>query len=256
MNIWQAIVLGIVEGATEYLPISSTFHLIWTSKILALPVTDFLKTFEVVIQSGAIAAVVFLYSKTVLSDRKLIAKTLTSFVPTAAVGLILFKLIKGYFFENNLLQLFVFAAVGVFFIVYERWRRRKGTGRLAELTLAQAVVIGFAQALAVVPGVSRAGTVIVAMMILGYRRDEAAKYSFLLATPTIFAAGVLDLVETRAIIFDHGNGPMLLLVGFAAAFFSALIVIHWLIRFLEEHSLELFGWYRIGVFLLLALTLH
>ena len=112
MDLFQAIVLGIVEGATEFLPISSTFHLIWTSKLLQIPVTDFLKLFEVAIQGGAILAVLVLYG------RKISAKVMISFVPTAIVGLVLYKVIKGIFFENMILQLTVFAGMGILFLIF------------------------------------------------------------------------------------------------------------------------------------------
>jgi len=248
MNVWQALILGVVEGGTEYLPISSTFHLIWTGKILAIPQTEYLKTFEIFIQSGAIAAVFFLYLKTLISDRKLMTRVLISFIPTAVVGLVLYKIIKGYFFENNLLQLVVFLAVGILFILYERLADHKANIReLPSLTAKQAALIGLAQALAVIPGVSRAGAVIMGMMLMRFRRDEAAKYSFLLAVPTIFAAAGLDLIKSRTIIFDNGGG-WLLTLGFISAFISALVFIKWLIRYLERHSLEIFGWYRVIVF--------
>ncbi|HLE50124.1 MAG TPA: undecaprenyl-diphosphate phosphatase [Patescibacteria group bacterium] len=252
MNFWQALTLGVVEGGTEYLPVSSTFHLIWTGKILAMPQIEFLKTFEIFIQSGAIAAVLFLYLKTLLSDRKLMAKVLTSFIPTAAVGLVLYKIIKGYFFENDFLQLTIFLAVGILFILYERLADHKANTReLSSLTVNQALAVGLAQALAVVPGVSRAGAVIMGMMLMRFRRDEAAKYSFLLAVPTIFAAAGLDLVKSRAVVFDNGGG-WLLALGFVSAFISALVVIKWLIRYLQRHSLEIFGWYRIAAFFLFS----
>lgn len=245
--------MGLVEGATEFLPVSSTFHLIWTGKLLGIEQTEFLKTFEVFIQSGGIAAVLFLYIRTLLSDRRLTGLVLTSFIPTATVGLILYRMIRGYFFENELLQLGVLLLVGIFFILYERFAdHTKNTADLTRLSVKGAILIGLAQALAVVPGVSRAGAVIIAMMMLRFRRDEAAKYSFLLAVPTIFAASALDLIQMREVVFSQIGNAYLLGIGFVTAFISALVIVKWFIRFLGQHSLEAFGWYRIALFIVLV----
>ncbi len=258
VNYFQAIILGLVEGATEFLPVSSTFHLIWTGKLIGTVQSEFLKTFEVFIQSGAIAAVLFLYLKYLLENKRLMGLVLAAFLPTASVGLLLYKIIKGYFFENNYLQLFVFIGVGIVFILYE-WlaEHKKNQLQLNRLTLKQALIVGFAQALAVVPGVSRAGAVLLVLMMLRFRRDEAAKFSFLLAVPTIFAAASLDLVQTREIVFNHTGSWSLLFVGLVTAFISALVVIRWFIRYLSAHSLAMFGWYRIvlGIYLLSLLFL-
>ncbi len=254
MNVLQAIILGIIEGATEYLPISSTFHLIWSAKLLNIPQTDFSKLFEVFIQAGAIAAVLFLYLKTVLTDKKLMLKVITSFIPTAVVGLLLYKVIKNYFFANSWLQLIVFLIVGIAFILYERFGTHKTNQHdLSNLSYQDALMVGLAQALAVVPGVSRAGAVIVALMLLKVRRDEAAKYSFLLAVPTIFAASTLDLFKMRSLVLNHSGNILILIVGTVAAFLSAVVVVRWLVKFLKHHSLAAFGWYRIGLFTILAL---
>lgn len=246
LNFFQAIVLGIVEGATEYLPISSTFHLIWTSKIMGIQETEFLKLFEVFIQAGAIAAVGYLYFKTILSDRKLMMKVLASFVPTAVVGLLLYKVIKNVFFVNSWLQLVVFFGVGIAFVMFERKRDHKLYSRgLDSLSIKDAMLVGLAQALAVVPGVSRAGAVIICLMLMKVKRDEAAKYSFLLAVPTITAAALLDLIKMRELLINQNGNILLLLVGTIAAFFSALVVVKWLVKFLQHNSMEMFGWYRI-----------
>ncbi len=250
MNILQSLVLGIVEGLTEFLPVSSTFHLIMTSKILSLPSTDYLKLFEVVIQSGAIVSLLFIYAKTLLSDKKLMLNVLYSFIPTATVGFLLHKIIKSVFFESNWLMLTVFVGVGIIFLLLER-SEQKSPNALRKscqvLSIKDAIIIGFAQALSVVPGVSRAGSVIVAMMLLGYKRDEAAKYTFLLSMPTIFAASALDLFQGREMIMALSDGWIILAVGFFAAFVTAYFVVKWLTKYLTTHTLEIFGWYRLAI---------
>lgn len=246
MNILQSFILGIVEGLTEFLPISSTFHLIVTSKILGLASTDFLKLFEVIIQSGAIFALLFIYTKTLLSDKKLMINVIYSFIPTATVGFVLHKIIKTIFFESNWLMLGVFVGVGVLFLVIERFSLSL-TKTCDTITIKQAFLIGLAQACSVVPGVSRAGSVIVVMMFMGYKREEAAKYTFLLSLPTIFAASTLDLYQGRAILQALTDGWLILGIGSAVALISAYIVVKWFTHYLATHTLEIFGWYRLVV---------
>ncbi|MDP4011218.1 MAG: undecaprenyl-diphosphate phosphatase [Candidatus Roizmanbacteria bacterium] len=258
MNIIHVIILGIVEGITEFLPVSSTFHLIWTSQLLSLPQSDFVKLFQVVIQGGAIGAVILLYWKEVLTNLSLMKKLMVSFIPTAIIGLMLYKLIKDVFFESMMVTTVVFIVVGILFILIERYIK---AGKLSmkldisKLTYKDALLIGVFQALAVVPGVSRAGAVLVGMMILGYRRDESAKYSFILSIPTILAAAALDLLQMRDIAFASIDTSMVLLLGLGIAFISSLICVKWLITYLQNHSLELFGWYRIAVGILLLAAL-
>jgi undecaprenyl-diphosphatase len=141
-----------------------------------------------------------------------------------------------------------FAVVGVLFIVVERaWRGRTFARASRDLSWRDAALVGVAQAIAVVPGVSRAGAVILALMALDVRRDDAARYSFLLAVPTIVAAGAYDLYQSRGALASSANGAQVLLVGAAVAFVVALVVVRWFIRYLQTHSLTLFGVYRLAV---------
>lgn len=256
MQYLQSVILGLVEGATEYLPVSSTFHLIWTSRFLGIAASDFQKAYEVIIQAGAILAVVFLYWKIIIADKQLMLKILSSFIPTAVIGLILYKIIKNVFFENYVLQLTVFLVIGLVFIFYERYQKNKTLKKtLADISYKDCLIIGFAQVAAVIPGVSRSGAVILSMMFLGTKRDEAAKFSFLLAVPTLLAASALDIVKISPILFTQTDKIGYLAVGFAAAFLSALLVVKWFIKFLQNHTLSSFGWYRIvlGIILLFSL---
>jgi undecaprenyl-diphosphatase len=258
MNIFQSLILGAVEGLTEFLPISSTFHLIVTSQLLGLADSEFVKMFEVVIQGGAICALLFIYTKTLLADRDLTFKVALSFIPTAIVGALLYKVIKGIFFDSNTLILAAFVAVGVMFLFIERLVKQKRlvlTHSLSSLSYKQAIGIGLAQSFAVIPGVSRAGSVMVAMMGMGYKRDEAAKYTFLLSLPTILAAAALDVFKNRALLSGLGNEKTLLIIGFVTAFLVAYLVVRWLLEYLKSHTLEIFAWYRIALAVVLTLTL-
>lgn len=257
MNIFQAAFLGIVEGVTEYLPISSTFHLIWASRLLGISQTEFQKLFEVVIQSGAILAIVFLYFQYLLRQWNLIKKIAFSFLPTATVGLILYKVIKNFFFESFTLQIVVFIFVGVIFILFEMLRKKKVlTKNALDISYKEALVIGLAQALAVIPGVSRAGAVILPMMYLGVKREEAAKYSFLLAVPTMFAASALDLFQSRSVLVGQLNNMGLLVVGFLVSFVSAMLVVKWFVSYLQKNDLSVFGWYRLILVIIFLLLIR
>lgn len=258
MTIFQSFILGIVEGITEFLPVSSTFHLIWTSNLLSIPQSDFVKLFEVFIQGGAILAVVFLYWQEVLNNFSLFKKLIVSFIPTAVVGFLLYKVIKGVFFESTITMLVIFVSVGFVFLLIE-YMIKKGKlsikREIDTMTYKEAILVGLYQSLAVMPGVSRAGSVMVGMMYLGFRREHAAKYSFMLAIPTILAASGLDLLKMKDVVISNADHMDVLVVGFVTAAVSAFIVIRWLISYIQSNSLVMFGWYRViaGIILLILL---
>ncbi|MEN9327240.1 MAG: undecaprenol kinase, undecaprenyl-diphosphatase [Candidatus Parcubacteria bacterium] len=255
MNLFYVTILAVVEGITEFLPVSSTFHLILTSHILGLSQSDFWKLFEVFVQSGAILSVLIISWKALWQDRKLMKNVIISFLPTAVIGFAFYKIIKGIFFQANLLMAFVFLVVGVAFFVTEQMVKSDQLvlkKQLKSLTIWEAVLIGLVQALAVVPGVSRAGSVILGMMFMQYRRDESAKYSFYLSIPTIFAASAYDLLKMRHLIASNPDYITYLVFGFVVAFATSYIVVKWLLGYLKSHTLEVFAWYRIGLFALLV----
>ena len=257
MNIFHAVILGVVEGITEFLPISSTFHLIFTSRLLGVGQNDFTKLFEVFIQSGAILSVALLYITDVVKSKELIKKVIISFIPTALTGFILYKFIKNTLFENQILMIGIFAAVGVVFILVETMIRKKRMQLKKEtqdISYKEALLIGLIQSLAIIPGVSRAGAVIISMILLKYRREEAAYYSFLLSIPTIFAASFFDLYKMRHLVSNYSNNWILLAVGFITAFVSSYFVVIWLIDYLKKNSLTNFGYYRFAVAIILLLT--
>src|SRR3989344_2236103 len=247
MNFFQATILGIIEGITEFLPISSTFHLIVTGKLMNLPQTDFIKLFDVFIQSGAILAVILLYFNDLLKQKKLLINILLSFIPTAIIGLLLHKVIKNFFFEDTPLMLSATVVISLLFILLE-YSIKKGylklNKNLSKINLTTAILIGVFQALAVIPGASRSGATIGAMMLFGYKRPEAALYSFFLSIPTIFAAGGLDLLSSGHLI-TQSNNLIILITGFTTSFIAASVAIRWLIKYLQTHSLIPFAIYRV-----------
>ena len=260
MSLWESIILGIVEGLTEFLPVSSTFHLIAAGRLLDVGGGEFAKLFDVVIQSGAILAVVLLYWKKLKTDPGLVRKTLAAFVPTAVLGVLAYRTIKDIFFESDVWMTGIFIAVGLVFLLFEGLvgkGRIKPERPLTDLTYKHAVIIGLAQCLAFFPGVSRAGAVILVMMALGFRRDESAAFSFLIAIPTILAAGGYDLFKTRELLFGSLTLLPILLAGFITAFAVAYLAVKWFIRYLQRHTLSLFGIYRLiaGAVLIFLLLL-
>lgn len=253
MNIFEALILGIVEGVTEFLPVSSTGHLIMTAHALGVAQSDFVKTFEIAIQLGAIASVVFLYWRTLLARKELIKNMLIAFVPTAALGAVLYPIIKNVLLESVVTVLWALALGGVFIIAFERWRARAPTHgkELYELTARQSFLIGAIQAMAFVPGVSRAAATIVGGLASGLSKKAAVEFSFLLAVPTMFGATAFDIFQ-NADTLVAGNS-LLLGIGFISAFFVSILAMRFLVRFIERHSLMPFGIYRIAAAVLFAL---
>ncbi len=251
MTISQILTLGIVEGITEFLPVSSTFHLIWASRILGIEQTEFQKLFEVAIQSGAILAVLIPCIKAIKQNVSILTKIIVAFIPTAGIGFLLYPVIKNIFFNNINLQLIVFATAGAVFIVFEYMRKTPLTRSIMSITYKEAVLVGTIQALAVIPGVSRAGAVILALMALSYKREDAAQFSFFLAIPTILSASLLDLVKSNHAI-QTGSDALALFLGFIVAFLTALIVVRWLIKYLAHHTISAFGWYRLIAILIIT----
>lgn len=248
MNLISAFILGVVEGITEFLPISSTAHLIIVSSFLNLSQTEFLKFFEVVIQSGAIMAVIFMYFQYLNKNKNLIRPIFFSFIPTAVIGFLFYKIIKNVFFASTTLIVGTMISFGVLFLVVEYLVKTKKftiNKKIKSLSLFEAIFIGINQAISVIPGVSRSGIVMITMMGMGYKRDESATYSFLLAVPTIIAASILDLYKSRQLFLDSTQYLPSLFVGFIISFITAYVSIKWLVKYLQKSTLTLFGIYRI-----------
>ena len=240
MSAFQALVLGIVEGLTEFLPISSTGHLILAAKLLGLAQTEFQKSFEIVIQLGAIGAVVLLYWRQFLVPGVL-ARVLVAFLPTGAIGLGVLSLGKDLSSRQRVSR----ALGGVILIAFEVLHREpeRAVADVKSITYLQAIVIGFFQAVAIIPGVSRSGATIVGGLAMGLNRETIVEFSFLLAVPTMIAATGLDLVK-NASSFSAGQSGALA-VGFAAAFIVAMLSIKFLLAYVRTRTFIAFGVYRI-----------
>ena len=256
MGIFDIIILGVVEGVTEFLPISSTGHLILASSLLGLQQTDFLKSFEIAIQFGAILSVVFLYWKSFF-DFELLKKLAVAFLPTAAIGLIAYPLVKAYFIGNAMIVVWTLAIGGTALIVFEVLHKEPedATADVNAITYRQSLFIGLFQAIAIIPGVSRSAATILGGLLLGISRMTIVEFSFLLAVPTMLAATALDLLKSAA-VFSF-NEFMMLAFGCIVSFVIALGSIVWLLRFVRTHNFITFGVYRIaiaGIFLLFLLS--
>ena len=243
MTIFEAVILGIVEGLTEFLPISSTAHLMLTQQLLRIEKDHFASTFIIVIQAGAIAAVMVCYWRRLLVDRKLVIRVLVAFIPTGLIALLIYPLVKELLKDVTTLPLSL-GLGGVVLILFERFH---GEGKKEETmpSIPAAIAIGFFQTIALIPGVSRAAATVLGGMALGYRRTVMVEFSFLLAIPTMGAATCYELYKSRDnLSFDHVN---LLLIGLAVSFVVALAAIRWLLHFVQSHSFTAFGVYRILV---------
>lgn len=249
MYLIQTLILSIVEGLTEFLPVSSTGHLILASELLRLQQTEFVKSFEIIIQFGAILAVVVIYFKK-LFNFKLWKNVLLAFIPSAVIGFIFYGFIKEYLIGNSQVVILSLLLGGIFMIVFEKFFKPK---KSSVLSTKHYVLIGFAQSLAMIPGVSRAMATIFGGMIVGMDRKKATEFSFLLAIPTMLGATVLDLYKTG---FNfHTTYYILLATGFVGSFITALITVKWLIKYIQTHNFTYFGVYRIILSLLFWLLL-
>lgn len=251
MTILQSIILGIVEGVTEFLPISSTGHLILTSKLLGIADSDFLKSFEITIQFGAILAVVVLYWKKLFSGGvELWKKILTAFLPTAVIGFLLYKILKHYLLSSVSLVLWSLLLGGIILIVFEIWHKKnsyKTDGRedrtIEQISYKKSFLTGIWQSLAIIPGVSRSGATIVGGLAMGISRETIVEFSFLLAIPTMAVASGYDLLKSAGnFSFDQFH---LLVLGFIVSFIVALLTIKWFIGYVKNHSFISFGIYRV-----------
>lgn len=254
MDLIQAIILSVVEGFTEFLPISSTGHLILASDLLKIPQTNFVKTFEISIQLGAILAIVFLYWKTLTTNFNLWKKIIVAFIPSAGLGFILYPFIKNILIGNSLVVLVALFLGGVALIVLEKFHKEKGGSyKLEELSYKNALIIGLFQSISMIPGVSRAAATIVGGMIIGLDRKKAVEFSFLLAIPTMFAATVLDIFKSGFTLTQ--NELFILGVGFLGAFVTAVVAVKFLLSFVQKNTFIPFALYRIILSLLFFLVL-
>jgi len=260
----SALMLGVMEGLTEFLPISSTAHLVLASDLLGIAQSNFAKTFEIAIQSGAILAVLALYWRKFL-DPAVLKKLLAAFLPTAVIGLAFYKLVKTYLLGNTAVILAALAAGGALMIAAEyAFKNRPGGSRAAkeaavigpaparmeEVTYQKAFSVGLFQSVAMVPGVSRSAATILGGMLLGISRETIVEFSFLLAVPTMLAATALDLLKNLD-AFSSAEFSVLA-IGAAASFVTAIIGIKLLLRYIKKNTFIGFGVYRIALAVLVT----
>jgi undecaprenyl-diphosphatase len=252
-NLIDAFILGIVEGLTEFLPISSTGHLILAGDAIgfAHPGRD---VFYVAIQTGAMLAVLWEYrARFFRVDPDLWKNLLVAFVPAAVLGLLFGGLIKHYLFRPVPVAL-AFIAGGFIILAVDRGTREARVGRTQDMTWVDALKVGFAQCFAMIPGTSRSGATIIGGMLFGLSRPAATEFSFFLAVPTLVAAGAYDLYKNRALLSLHDSAMWA--VGLVTSFVSAFIVIRWLIRYVATHDFRWFAWYRIVFGLVVLATAY
>ncbi len=252
MDLWHIVILAIVEGFTEFLPISSTGHLVLTSYLLGVTQTPFVKTFEIVIQLGAILAVIFLYWRKLKRSHILWKKIFVAFLPTAIIGFTLYRVIKDILLGNPLITLGALFFGGIALIILEilHTEREHHTDNVEELTYKQSLLIGIFQSLSIIPGISRAAATIIGGLFVGAKRRSAVEFSFFLAIPTMIAASAFDIFKSSFIFKMHEIFALLL--GFILSFVVAIIAIKFLISFIKSHTLIPFGIYRILLALIYA----
>jgi undecaprenyl-diphosphatase len=253
METWQVVLLGLIEGLTEYLPVSSTAHLLLTERILGVSSAG--RTFEVLIQLGAILALLTVYSAKLWklavdfpSDartRRFVFAILIAFLPAVVIGVAAHKFIKEILFESPLIICISLVIGGVVLLYVDRMRYQPRYVDVMDIPPMKALIIGFVQCLAMIPGVSRSGSTIVGGMLLGADKRTAAEFSFFLAMPTMTGAFAYDLYKNWSILTPDDVSHIVL--GFIAAFVTGVIVVRYMLDFISKRGLSFFGWWRLLV---------
>ncbi|MBP6184997.1 MAG: undecaprenyl-diphosphate phosphatase [Saprospiraceae bacterium] len=253
MTTLDAILTAILEGLTEFLPISSTGHMILLSYLLGNGEDEFTKTFEIFIQLGAILAIVLLYARKFLLKPQIYFKLFVAFLPSAILGFLFYTFIKTYLFNHWVVAISLILG-GVVLIIIDKWlhtKEEEDSGDLSEISYRTALFIGLFQVISMIPGVSRAAATIIGGMVNGMSKKRAAEFSFLLAIPTMAAASGYDLLKFEGTITGDQWG--LLILGFVVSFITAIGAVIWFVKLLERYGFAGFGWYRIGIGILFLL---
>lgn len=272
MDFWQAIVLGIVEGLTEYLPVSSTGHLILTQRLFGMPVSEASNAYAICIQAGAIVAVLGLYKQRIYamiygllgkvgvgegneSGFRLATNIVAAFLPAAVIGVLFNDSIEQRLFGLRPIVLAWF--VGGLAILIVAWQRKhsevsSNEKSLSDLTWQMAMTIGFIQCLAMWPGTSRSLVTIVGGVLVGLSMSAAVEFSFLLGVVTLFAATVYKAIDAGAAM-SQAYDVTTMLAGMIAAWVAAILAIKWMVSYLKSHGMEIFGYYRIGLAIVVAI---
>ncbi len=246
MGYLNSLILAVVEGISEFLPISSTGHLILISEFLKIKQTSFVKSFEIIIQLGAILAVVFLYWKILIANKEVWKKILTAFIPTAIIGFIFYNVVKNFLLGNSFVTVVSLFIGGIILIILELIYKEKehNAEKIEAISFKKAFLIGVFQSTSIIPGVSRAAATIIGALFLGAKRKTAVEFSFLLAIPTMLSATALDIYKGG--FFSFSNQEYIsLIIGFVGSFIIAIFSVKFLIKFIKNHTFITFGVYRI-----------
>jgi len=253
----KAIILGIIEGLTEFIPVSSTGHLIIFGKFLQFQNNDG-HLFEIAIQLGAILAVCFLYKDKLLATAKtchnspesrgFICKVFIAFIPSVIVGVLFYELIKTVFFSSTVVAISLILG-GVVILLVEKYYKKPTLKTVDKIDMKTALKIGFYQTISIIPGVSRSGATIVGGLLSKLNRKTATEFSFFLSIPTIAGATFFDIYKNWSLITI--DSLSIIAIGFVVSFISSIFVIKWLINFVSHNNFKVFGWYRIMLGLLI-----
>ncbi len=261
----KAFIMGIVEGCTEFLPISSTGHLILAGSLLDFT-GDTVKVFSIAIQSGAMLSVCWVYRYKIVSvtkgmftntrDRKFVINLIVAFLPAAIAGVLFSSRIQAYLFYPIPVAI-AFIAGGLLIIFVERRNEKNPVSRVEsvdDMSVMDAFKVGCAQAFALIPGTSRSGATIIGGMLFGLSRKAATEFSFFLAIPTLFGAAFYSVIKERALL--SASDVPLFTIGSVAAFISAFLCVRWLLHYISSHNFIPFAWYRIGFGIFVLVSAH
>lgn len=255
MEIIKIIIYGILEGITEWLPISSTGHLILLKELMPLNISnEFWSLFEVIIQLGAVLAVLVLYFNKLKPNKDNIntwKKIIISCIPATIIGLLFDDVFERYFY-NKISVAIALIIVGLLFIIIEK---NNNKNNIAQITYKSALIIGLSQVIAAIfPGTSRSGITIITALILGITREKATEFTFLMSIPVMIGASLLKLIKFGFTFVN--NEIFILLIGLLSAFITSLLVIKFLLNYIKKHDFSIFGVYRIilGIIILLSLV--
>ncbi|MCC7436723.1 undecaprenyl-diphosphate phosphatase [Candidatus Nomurabacteria bacterium] len=246
LSIFSSIFLGIIEGLTEFAPVSSTAHILISGKMIGVTSSEFFTVFSVAIQSGAILGAVVYFWKTVWQNLSLIPKIIVGFLPTAVVGLLLHSIISKVF-SNHLLIAYALIIGGIIFLFL---KTNDSEVEVKDISYKEAFIVGCTQILAFIPGVSRSGATLIGGTALKIPRFQIVPFSFLLGIPTILGASFVELVSIPQI---DKTGWMIITTGIVVSFLTALLTMKWFIEILTKKPLSYWGWYRIFIGILIII---
>lgn len=246
MTLIQSIIIAIIEGITEFLPISSTGHMIIASTLMKINNDEFVKTFEICIQIGAIMAIMLMYVKKFLSGLNIYFKLMVAFLPTAIIGFLAYDIIKSYLFNPIVVATSLILGGIILIFIDQKVKNQQTTVlEIESISYKNAFLIGLFQCISMIPGVSRAAATIIGGIFNGLNKKQATEFSFLLAVPTMLAASSYDLLKTN--IHFNSQEIMILGLGLVIAFVTAWITVKFFLKFISHYGFKHFGYYRIVI---------